>query len=108
MKLGDKLYLITHEGLSVGQSFAQLIHVFREFINDYPDVEREWFSVSNYIVVLRVKSSKELESLLQHATLNNVKTSQFYEPDFNNELTAIAIEPGKNSERLCKGIPLLC
>jgi hypothetical protein len=50
---------------------------------------------------------KELNDLVLKANGLGIKFAVFYEPDLNNELTAIALEPGKHSGKLCNGMKLL-
>lgn len=48
----------------------------------------------------------ELERLSLRLTKKCIKHSLFREPDLNDELTAIAIEPGRDSKRVCSSYPL--
>jgi hypothetical protein len=36
----------------------------------------------------------------------NIKFSVFMEPDIDDEITAIALEPGLESKKICKGLAL--
>lgn len=36
----------------------------------------------------------------------NIKFSVFREPDINEEITAITLEPGMKSKKICKGLTL--
>jgi len=37
---------------------------------------------------------------------SDVNFSKFYEPDMNNELTSITVEPGEKSAKILKKLPL--
>lgn len=59
-----------------------------------------------YIIVLSVKNEKELQSLLDKATQQKIKTHIFREPDFFGELTAIAFSPSSKNKKLLSNLPL--
>jgi len=44
--------------------------------------------------------------LVKKAEERGLQISQFREPDMNNALTAITLEPGDRSRRLCRGLGL--
>jgi len=97
---------VTRKDLFPGAQIAQSLHAFREFIEDYPDLEKEWYSKSNHIAILAAKNEAELLRLSKRLEKKGIKHSLFGEPDFDNELTAIAIEPGRESKRACSSYPL--
>ena len=104
MKLGDKLYLITREDLPWSQQAVQAVHAMREFIREHPEVDRQWYEVSNHLAFLAVRNEQELEQLIEKAKWKGVPVAFFREPDRQNELTAIALGPsGRN---LCRRFPL--
>lgn len=55
---------------------------------------------------MSVADEKELNKLIELALINNLKISVFKEPDIDNEITAIAIQPGDTSKKLLRNIPL--
>ena len=77
-----------------------------EFSLEYSNIYKEWHDVSNYICLLSCNSLNCLNELLEKLKQNNIKHSCFYEPDLNNMLTAIAIEPGIKTKKLLSNIPL--
>ena len=40
----DKLYVITRSDLNFGQQASQLCHALRQFSNDHPEIDKEWFN----------------------------------------------------------------
>lgn len=105
-QLHDKLYIITHSGLSPQYQMPQAAHAVTQFIMDYPERAREWFKVSNTLVILATKDEQSLHKLTQKLDLHGLKYSKFFEPDVGNALTAIAIVPSPHAKRLCSSIPL--
>lgn len=85
---------------------SQSLHAFREFAEQYPEIEREWYKKSNYIAVLSVKDESELKNLCEKLDSKEIKFSKFKEPDLDNELTAVAIEPSKSARKACSSIGL--
>lgn len=98
--------MVTRKDLFPGAQIAQSLHAFREFVEDYPEVERRWYKSSNYIAILSASDESELLRLSARLTKKGIRHSLFREPDLNNELTAIAIEPGRESKRACSSYPL--
>jgi hypothetical protein len=43
---------------------------------------------------------------LEKIKIQDLKYSVFYEPDINNQATAIAVEPSEKTQRLCSKLPL--
>lgn len=56
--------------------------------------------------MLSVKNEEGLLSLIDKACKKDIKFSIFFEPDLKYEITAIALEPGKESKKLCNGLRL--
>lgn len=104
---GDKLFLVTRRDLSIGLQAAQACHAMRQFVAEHPRVDCEWFNRSNYLVLLTVADEIELIAFATRAGDMSLAHSTFFEPDFNNQATAIAIEPHKNAAKLCRSLPLL-
>ena len=61
---------------------------------------------SSYLVCLSVKDESELQALYDKAIERNIRVVAFREPDFNNELTSICLEPTIETRKLCSSIPL--
>jgi peptidyl-tRNA hydrolase len=92
--------------LNFGQQASQLCHALRQFSNDHPEIDKEWFNNSNYICLLAVASESDLINLINKSEELELKYSKFLEPDLNNSLTAICIEPGKLTKKLVNNLKL--
>lgn len=79
----------------------QSIHAAIEFCHEYPEIAKDWHVKSNSICLLEVNDLDELNKVIDKLKSKNIKYSLFKEPDFNNELTSIAIEPGSKSKKFC-------
>lgn len=101
-----KLYLITRRDLEPGAQAAQLIHAMTEFCLHHPEITRTWYDISNTVVVLSVANEQELWKLQNKAHKLDIICSSFKEPDLDNQLTAMVLEPTENSKMLCKNLPL--
>lgn len=101
-----KLYILVRSDLSPGRQIAQAIHAARQFAAEHPEIERCWFEQSNTVVCLGVDNEEALMGYAQLAMKNGLKFSIFREPDFENEITALALEPCFRSQEICKDLPL--
>lgn len=97
---------MTRKDLKPGSQIAQSCHAFREFVAEHKEIESSWYESSNYLVVLSVEDEKALEQLLEKVSSRRIRFSLFREPDMNDELTAIALEPGKAAQKVCSNIGL--
>lgn len=99
-----KLYLVVRGDLRPGMRTAQLCHAHRAFLNEHPDVEREWFERSNTIVCLQA-DEESLEGLANRVERAGVPHAAFREPDLDGALTAIAVGPA--GKPLCRHLHLV-
>lgn len=102
----SKLYLITRKDLTPGAQAAQLVHGMIEFREQHSDIFHDWYKNSNTIVLLAVDDLSELQSLADTAQEFRINHSRFYEPDLNNELTSVILEPTETAKTLCKTLKL--
>lgn len=56
--------------------------------------------------MLAVKDENHLKHLIGKLSQKGIKLSIFNEPDIDNQVTAITIEPGILSRKMCSNIPL--
>jgi hypothetical protein len=106
VNMGDKLYIITRADMPAGYQAVQSCHAIRQFTADHPDADNEWFTKSNYLVLLSVKNELELMRLIINAFDAGLRYSVFREPDVGGAITAIAIESHPKAAELCKSLPL--
>jgi len=92
--------------LSPGYQAVQSCHAMRQFTEEHPEIDKQWFKSSNYIVLLSVENEEALENLIAIASIKNVRLAIFREPDIGDQITAIAFEPGEQSRRLCSRLKL--
>lgn len=102
----NKLYVITRDDLSLAQQAVQSAHAAVDFVINYPKESREWHDTSNYLIVLSVSNEEELEKLYNRAIKHGLCALAFREPDINNQITSVAIEPSKEAKRICKKLSL--
>ena len=62
--------------------------------------------VSNYICVLGIENEAALKELIMAAQEQGIKHSIFREDDLDHQLTAIALEAGEKSKKLCSKLKL--
>jgi peptidyl-tRNA hydrolase len=100
------LYVIGREDLGSGYMSVQAMHAAIQFQHDYPEHATTWYKQSNYLGFLSVSNEDELGKLISKATNLGIKFSVFREPDINDQVTAIALEPGVLSRKLCSNLKL--
>lgn len=103
---GDKLYVICRRDLSNGSKAVQGMHALAQFALDHNSIFLDWTKQSNYLCFLEVSSEQQLTNLIKKANKRGIRYSEFFEPDLGFTLTAIALEPGEKSKKLCKKLIL--
>lgn len=98
---------MTRQDLSPGYQAVQSTHAAIQFTQEFPELTKEWYVSSNYLVSLSCKGEKELYELAYRARDGGLSVSMFHEPDIDNQLTAIAIQPSDLTQYLVRRIPLL-
>lgn len=106
MLQNDKLYVIVRKDLAPGLKAAQAAHALRQFTHEHPEIDNEWFHTSNYLALLEIENEQKLEELKHKIISANIKYAEFREPDLDNSLTGLTIEPGKISKKLVRHLPL--
>lgn len=85
---------------------AQSCHVVFNFSQEYPNETKKWMIESNYIAILNCNNEFDLNKLIEKCILNNIKFSVFKESDYDNTVTAVALEPGVKSKKITSSFPL--
>lgn len=101
----EKLYIVTRNDLSPGQQITQTAHVATEFALKSKRAAH-WKEHSQYIIVLSVPDEQALCDLADEAVKRDFTLYKFREPDFCDELTAIAFEPGPTVGNFLSNLPL--
>ncbi len=57
--------------------------------------------------MLSVSDKDELLNFIEKIKSMGIRHSVFIEPDLNNEITAIALEPTERSHKVCSNLPLM-
>lgn len=89
-----------------GLQMAQIAHGAIEFALKYPELTKNWYDISNYVAVLAVDNEEQLHSLIMKAESRGVKHAIFKEPDQDDAITAVILEPGLDSRKLSSNIKL--
>lgn len=103
-RANPKVYLVTRDDLPAGQQAVQAAHALTEFTMTHMALTKAWYESSNHLAMLAVPNEGALTALLKAALKAHFKVVPFFEPDRNDELTAIALEP--EARDFLKGLPL--
>jgi len=98
--------VITRSDLEPGYQMVQSSHAAIQYVFEHPECAKNWFENSNYLGFLSVMNEQELIALSEQAAEKDIKFSIFREPDIDNAITAIALEPGNKSKKLCCNLKL--
>jgi len=99
-----KLYVVIRSDLPPGAQAAQATHGAIAFVMNHPVIARYWHLKSNNLVLLQVPSEECLKHLATRAKDAGIDHAVFREPDFDDTVTAVAIEPA--GRRLVSNLPL--
>lgn len=100
------MYIVTRRDLSPGFQACQASHAAFTFSVENPDLVQKWHTESNFLVIVTVEDEDALRSLLDEATERGILSTSFIEPDLDNEMTAIVLEPSLEARRLVANLPL--
>jgi peptidyl-tRNA hydrolase len=98
--------VIVRGDLSSGYQGVQGMHAALQFAFENRDVFDDWHQTSDYLGFLSVANESELARVAEQAEERDIRFSVFREPDIDNQITAIALEPGTKSKKLCSQLPL--
>ncbi len=103
----EKLYIIVRNDISPGLQCAQSCHAQHLFAQRFPELIEQW---EGNLVVLQVPDEAHLDALYE--SLSGGKRNEgevypaaaFFEPDLDDEMTAIAA--GGSAGKLLSSLPL--
>lgn len=82
-----------------------LVHASLDFSIKYPELTKNWHNSSNYIACLSAKDENHLKQLISNLQETDLKYIVFSEPDIDDQITSIAIEPSVLTAKLCSSLP---
>jgi len=100
----EKLYVVTRRDLLPGDQAVQSCHAAYQFAAEHKEVWARWFERSNTLALLSVSDEASLVMLIEKAEMRGIRYSIFREPDMDDALTAVVLEP--EAGRLCRNLPL--
>ncbi len=104
-----RLYVLTRSDLGLPYQAVQGAHAVAQFVLDYPD--NEW--KNGYLIFMAEEDEDELKEWRGHLQFDNdvvyddrkqVPFSLYYEPDLDNQLTAIAVY---TNGRMFRKLPIM-
>jgi len=98
------LYVVTRADLAPGTQACQSVHAACEFAITYPTVFAAWHHESGVLVCAAARDELELPALYRSALAAGRRAVRFTEPDLDDALTAVALEPA--AHRLVRHFPL--
>lgn len=101
-----KFIVVTRQDLTPGYQATQATHAALLFAQEFPQIYEKW-SKDPYLALLSVKNEQELHNLISKLEKSKIKFSVFREPDINNQVTAICIEPSEASRKATSSLPTM-
>ena len=97
---------MTRQDLRAGYQAVQSCHAIPEFAKEHPETYKRWDDNSKTIALLSVPNEHHLQHLVKDLAQKGIRYSIFNEPDIDNQMTAVAIEPHQEAYKLCASFPL--
>jgi len=88
-----------------GYQCVQSAHSVAYFAIDYREEFERWHETSQYMVSLGAKDENHLKELINKADEKGVKVSIFIEPDLDNQITSITLEPCEAARKMTSSLP---
>ena len=102
----NKLTVVTRQDLTPGYQATQATHSALLFSQEFTQIYEKWSKLP-YLSLLSVKDENELNSLIKKLKKSNLYFSIFTEPDIDNQVTSVCIEPSDKTRRLTSSLPLM-
>ena len=103
----SKLIVITRRDLNSPTQAVQSTHAAIQFQHEHPELAKNWYNNSNYLVSLSVENEEELFSIAEKLQKSNILVSIFREPDIKNQVTAIAFASSEKTRKYTSNLPLM-
>ena len=97
---------VTGKDLSAGYQMVQSMHSLAEFAHQLPMFFKSWKENSNYLISLATQDEKSLKFLYDKLQECGAPTVAFYEPDYNDEMTALCFYGLAHYRKLVSNLPL--
>ncbi len=101
------MVIVTRSDLTYGEQAVQSTHAAINFCFEHRNRAGPWFENSNYLVQLSTSNEAELLKLIEKCDKLEISYTVFREPDLNDSITAIAIEPSPLTKKVVSHLPLL-
>ena len=88
-----------------GYQAVQASHSIAYFAIDYREEFERWHETSQYMVSLGAKDENHLKELIKLADGKGIKMSVFIEPDLDNQITSITLEPCEAARKMTSSLP---
>lgn len=98
----QKLYVLVRTNMPKNYQAVQAGHAVAEFTLQYPEL---WQNQT--LIYLRVKDENELQDWADRLHEDYIIRTPFYEPDLNDEITALAVLSSPKVDDLLKDMKLV-
>jgi peptidyl-tRNA hydrolase len=85
---------------------TQAAHAGIDFQHQHPEIAKDWNRNSNYLIILSVENEAELQKYIYKFNHYGLCHTVFREPDIDNQITAVCVQPGERTSRLTSHLPL--
>lgn len=100
------MYVIVRSDLAPGYQLPQSTHSAVSWIFKYPEESKSWHENSDYLIVLNIDNEAKLIELMEKAESLNIKSVGYREEDLDGQYTALCLEPGDVTKKLCRNLKL--
>jgi hypothetical protein len=100
------LVTITRQDITPGYQVVQTAHAIADFIHEHPAVSKQWKEESNSIITLSTKDEQSLTDYFNRLKELTPYVTSFYEPDVEDQMTAIAVYGTPSIRKVLSNLPL--